>query len=308
MSRPNPILLSTRVALLVAMCLAGLFVVRTGPVSAQRSPIRLSVSNNKVEPGDSYTLTWMEGASVQASSDFTIEECTDPKFQDAANLVRYTVRAHRKKFENAAAFSHAIRYYRIRTTAWVRGELDNNQTSEEVVSNVVRVTLVGTNAADKPPSFPDDAEPSARKKKKTDTKDDKKDEDAYPTMGRPDLAVVHISTDPSKPRAGSPFNVRVTVRNQGVVPAPSARVKIEIGNSVYFSEVEPLKPRFAVDARFVNLIIPKSGPLTIKAIVDPDDQIPESREDNNALEATFDLLPAEVPASPQPSSPQPDGK
>jgi hypothetical protein len=283
--------------LVLALC-ASLLIPLVGhrPARAQRAPIRLSVNKWKVEPGDNYTLSWMESGSVQPISDYIVEEDSDPQFKDKDNYNRYVVRAHRKALENTTSFSHTVRYYRVRTRAWVRN-YDDQQVQDEVVSNTVRVTLLGTDKSP-PPSFPDDPEEPVKKPKK-DPKD-KKPEDAYPTMGRPDFVIQRIFLDPSSPKVGETFKVHVTVRNTGVVPAPIAQVKIEVAGRQYVSEVEAMKPGYAVDAVSPPITVHTAGPLPVTATVDPFQRVAESREDNNTR--TMSLSIAEAAPRPAPSA------
>ena len=280
---------------------------------AQNSPIRLSVNKWKVEPGDTYTLSWMESGSVQAISEYIIEEDTDPQFHDKQNYSRYVVKSHSKAFENSTAFSHTVRYYRIRARAWVRS-LDEQQTEDEVVSNTVRVTLLGTDKTP-PPSFPDDPEETVKKPKKDSDKDkDKKKGEDYPAMGRPDLVIQGISTEPPTPVAGKPFRIRVTVRNLGVVPVDNIQLKIDAAGRQFITECEPLKPMYKVDAQGPPVVVDTPGPTRITVVVDPFDRIPESREDNNTKSITIDVAPAPAKGgassdapSPPPTPAQPSG-
>ena len=296
----------------LALASAVLLTLAHAPSRAQGQPIRLSVNNWKIEAGDAYTMSWTERGGVQTYSDYTLEEASDPQFKDKANLVTYIVRAHHKKLENTPSFSHGVRYYRIRAKAWIRSEMSNDQVSEEVFSNVVRVTLLGTNNALAPPSFPDDPETQADKKKKKDKDSEKKEEDDYPTMGRADFTIVKVAMDPPTVQVGQPFTIRVTVRNQGVVPSPPVRVRVSSEGGTYTTDIDTLKPRFSVDGRVGPLHVDKAGPLNVQVTIDPDEKVPESRKDNNTMSRTFEILPATAQPSPSPSpasspSPAPSG-
>lgn len=249
----------------------------------------MTVNKWRVDPGDSYTLSWMESSSVQPFSDFVVEECTDPQFKDRENYTRYVVRAHSKTLENATSFSHTVRYYRVRTRAWIRDET-GQQTEDEVVSNVVRVTLLGTDKSP-PPSFPDDPEPQI-KKPKTDKKNDKdkNEKEEYPSMGLPDMIVLKITLEPEKPRVGQEFKVHVTIKNAGVFPSDVCQVKIEAAGRQWIVDCEGLKPNYAIDAITPPVIVNDAGELKVHAEIDPFNRMRESRKDNNDGDQTFTIL------------------
>ncbi|NDD27539.1 MAG: hypothetical protein EB084_04655 [Proteobacteria bacterium] len=282
------------------------------PAAAQGSGIRLSVNKTKVEPGDSYTLTWMESGAVQAVSEFVIEEDADPQFRDKENYSRYVVRSHSKGFENGTAFSHTVRYYRIRARAWVR-TADEQQVEDEVVSNTVRVNLLGTDK-NLPPGLSDDGDEPVKKpgKDKGKDKDKEKNKDDFPAMGRPDIVVTRIRTEPESVVAGKPFRVHVTVRNAGVVPAPAGQVKIDVAGRQFIGEHESMRPGFYLDVTSPMVMAEKPGSAEIRAVADPFERVDESREDNNSR--TITVTVGEAPgkgASPSPapsSSPGGDAK
>lgn len=273
--------------LLYIVCLAiACFLMIARGVAAENTPLRLSVNKWRVDAGDSYTLSWMESGTVQPMSDFTIEECTDPQFKVKDNYSRYVVRSHRHSFENATAFNHAVRYYRVRARAWVRGD-DDQQRDEEVVSNVVRVTLLGTDKSPAP-SFADDPEPTPKKSKKNDKDKDKKDDkEDYPAMGRPDFVVVRILLEPPRPKVGQPFRVRVSVRNVGVVPSEVCQVKVEVAGRQWILDCEPLKPAYAVDVVTPPVSVDTAGDVKVHVEIDPFERIAESRKDNNTKDQSF---------------------
>lgn len=269
-------------------------------VQAQNAPLRLSVNKWKVEPGDTYTLSWMESGAVQAISEYVIEENTDPQFRDKENYSRYVVKSHSKAFENSTAFSHTVRYYRVRARAWVR-TIDEQQVEDEVVSNVVRVTLLGTDKAP-PPSFSDDPEEPIKKSKKDKDKDkDKKKGEDYPSMGRPDFVILSVVTEPAAPVVGKPFRVRATVRNLGVVPANAIHVKIDAAGRQFIVECEPLKPQYKVDVVGPAVMADKPGPMEVRVTTDPFERTEESREDNNDKAITIHIGEAPPNATPAPS-------
>jgi hypothetical protein len=264
---------------------------------AQQAPIRLSTSKWRVDPGDSYTLTWMERAGVNPSdADFILEESSDPHFRDKDKTQSWPIHgAHHKSLENEAAFSHLVRYYRIRATAWVRGVDGSSQNQEDVVSNVVRVTLVGTTTAVPVPSFADDPETPSKHSSKGGKKDDEKHDDgnSYPTAGRPDLIISKILLSPKEPKAGQRFEVHVVVRNVGVAPSTRSSVKVEILGRTFEIDVDPLKPQFSNECPLPPQVADKPGPITVNAEVDPHDRVTESREDNNTFSQTFPIAPAD---------------
>lgn len=290
----RPVLPRQRVWLLIFCIALVLPLVAHRRASAQHIPIRLAVNKWKVEAGDNYTLSWMESGTVQPMSDFVVEEDSDPQFKDKDNYSRYVVRAHRKAFENSTSFSHTVRYYRVRARAWVRND-DDQQVEDEVVSNTVRVTLLGTDKS-AAPSFPDDPEEAPVKPKKKDPKD-RTPEEQYPAMGRPDFVIQKIALEPASPKINQPFRVRVTIRNVGVVPSDSVQVKIEAAGRQYVVDCEPLKPNYAVDVQSPPITTDKPGPITVTAVADPFERVAESREDNNSKSSGFTIAD-EAPKTP----------
>lgn len=289
--------------IVIAVLLAALVLLLLGhrDVQAQNAPIRLSVNKWKVEPGDAYTLSWMESGSVQAISEYVIEEDTDPQFRDKENYSRYVVKSHSKSFENSTSFSHTVRYYRVRARAWVRS-IDEQQVEDEVVSNTVRVTLLGTDKAPAP-SFPDDPEETVKKPKKDKDKDkDKKKGEDYPAMGRPDFVITSIVTEPAVPVAGKPFRVRATVRNVGVVPSEAIQLKIDAAARQFVVECEPLKPQYKVDVLSPAVVTEKPGSMQVRVTADPFERADESREDNNDKTITVNVTEAPPRASPSPEA------
>jgi CARDB len=276
---------------------------------AQSEPIRLEVSNGEVAPGDDYQLQWMERAGVTFVDDVTLEECSDASFSDSKTLQRYSTRSHHKKFENNPSATYLIRYYRVHAKASVRGEVES--TIEEVYSNTVRVVLLGTNKALRPPELQAQdgklgkaGSQSAKtgKNGKDDTKkadassDDKKDE--YPTAGRPDLTIQRILMSPEHPRAGETFYVLVQVRNKGVVPSPPTSVQIDLLERTFSFDIDVLKPNAAQSVTLPPLRAPKTGSsIVVRANVDPNERVVESREDNNVREVTFTLAEGAAPPS-----------
>jgi len=271
------------------LAVAALLLITGSAAIAQGEPIRLSVDKVRVEPGDDYQLIWIERGGVQAIDDFTIEESADPTFKDTTRgYNKYSVRNHRKSLQNNPSLSHVVRYYRIKAKAWVRNLGDQLQ-KEDIASNVIRVTLVGTNKAEAVPSFPDDPEPGERKaKKKKEGDDEKKDE--YPTMGRPDFMVVKVSTDPERPRVGQKFTLKVFVRNAGVVPSPPAKIRVEAGGRIFAADVEPLKPGYTVPVPLMNMQADAAA-FKVRITLDQTAQVTESREDNNVVERTLEFAP-----------------
>lgn len=293
-----PLIVASLCATLIVPLLAGRH------AEAQGTPLRLSVNKWKVDPGDSYTLSWMESGSVQTISEFTIEENADAQFRDKESYSRYVVRSHSKSFENSTAYSHTVRYYRVRARAWVRNS-DESQVEDEVVSNIVRVTLLGTDKS-APPSFPDDPEDAPRKSKKDKDKDkdkDKKKEDDYPAMGRPDFVITKLSTEPPTPVEGRPFRVKATVRNAGVSPSAAVQIRLEAAGRQFIVECDPLKPAYRSEVTSPPILPEKAGPMTVSAEADPFQRGDESREDNNLRTETVivEAAPAEASPSTSPS-------
>lgn len=269
---------------------------------AGSTPIRLSVNKWKVQPGDDYSLSWSEGGDVRPVDDFALEESADPTFKDTKTFTSYPVRAHHKKFENSASLAHTVRYYRVRAKVWLRPLGDEQSVQDEVTSNVVRVILVGTNRADKVPSFPDDPEDEPARKKKDDKDKDKPKEDDYPAMGRPDLIVTRIQTEPEHPRVGVPFMLRILVRNVGVFPSAATNIRVEAGGRAYMADVEPLKPNYTMPVPIPN-VRANATSFTVRVVVDPQDRVAESREDNNVMERTLQIEPAQpAAATPNPGA------
>ncbi len=264
------------------------------PAHADEENIRIYVNKWRVDPGDSYTISWMEGNGVEPISDFTLEESSDPQFRDRDNYSRYVVRAHRKSFVNNVSFTHTVRYYRVRVRAWVRN-FEGQQTEDEIVSRPVRVILLGTEKTP-PPSFPDDPETPVHTSKK---KGEKKKGPDYPSMGMPDLVVARIALDPPNPKANQPFRARLSIRNQGVVPSPACQVRVDIAGREFLIDCEPLKPNYAADVLTPVVSVARPGPTTINAMVDPYNVIAESREDNNTLSRTFTVLAPPTPPAPK---------
>lgn len=275
--------------------LAVLFLIAmvTGAASAQ--DMRLTQDKWKVEPGDDYTLTWMERSGVEPIDEFILEECTDPQFKDTRNYVTYPIRAHRKKLENSTSLTHAVKYYRVKTKAWVRRMGENEMVKEDVVSNVVRVTLVGTTKTDPVPSFPDDPDPSAPRKSKKGDKDGKSDSE-YPEMGRPDLVITKISVDPTTPQVGKTYKLTIMVKNAGVVPCEAGGVRVEVNGRPYLLDFEPLKPRHSVAVPSTPLMADAAGTVTVKVMLDPLGKMEESREDNNQRDWTFEVKASDAAA------------
>ena len=250
------------------------------PSRAQGQAIRLSVSNWKIEAGDSYTLSWMERGGVQTYSDFTLEEANDPQFKDNAHLVTYIVRAHHKKLENTPSFSHGVRYYRIRARRGSAARVNNEQVSEEVLSNVVRVTLLGTNNAVAAPSFPDDprSSPPRRRKTRTTTRTRKEGRGRLSRHGPAGPHRGEGDHGPAERPGGTALLHPRHCPHQGVVPCPPARIRVSCEAGIYTTEIDTLKPRYTVDGRVGPLRMDKPGRIKVHVDLDPDEKIPESRK------------------------------
>lgn len=279
-------------------------ILQTLPLLAQGQQVRLEASAAEVAPGDEYQLQWMERSGVTFVDDVTLEESSDASFADAKILARYSTRSHHKKFENNPSASFLVRYYRVRAKASVRTE--NDIQVEEVVSNPVRVILAGTNKALRPASIPTEASkttPTVDKDKKSDGDDKQKDE--YPTAGRPDLVITRIVISPEQPRPGEMFSLLVQVRNKGVAPSAPTNVQVDVADRTFLLEVDVLKPNAGQNMTVPPVRTPKTGPLVVRATIDPDERLVESRKDNNVKEATFPLAQAKGEAPSNSATPKP---
>ena len=108
------------------------------------------------------------------------------------------------------------------------------------------------------------------------------------TLGA-DLIIDSITWSPSEPSVGATVVYTVSVKNRGTVIANSSRVHFYIGSAswgdkdgglIYPGETLPLT--FSWFA--------KAGPRDIKAIVDKNNSVPETDEDNNEMTVLFSVL------------------
>lgn len=108
------------------------------------------------------------------------------------------------------------------------------------------------------------------------------------TLG-PDLSIDSITWSPSDPNVGSTVIFNVTIRNQGAVAANSNRVDFYIdGISRGYKDVERINPGGTLTKTFSWFA--KAGTHDIKAIVDENDAVPETDEDNNEMTVLFSAL------------------
>ena len=110
----------------------------------------------------------------------------------------------------------------------------------------------------------------------------------FSTLGT-DLIIDSITWSPSEPSVGATVVYTVSVKNRGTVIANSSRVHFYIGSAswgdkdggkIYPGETLPLT--FSWFA--------KAGPCDIKAIVDKNNSVPETDEDNNEMTVLFSAL------------------
>jgi len=108
------------------------------------------------------------------------------------------------------------------------------------------------------------------------------------TLGA-DLLIDSITWSPSDPNVGSTVIFNVTIRNQGAVAANSNRVDFYIdGISRSYKDVERIDPGGTLTKTFSWFA--KAGEHDIKAIVDQNDAVPETDEDNNEMTVLFSAL------------------
>ncbi|MQY81038.1 MAG: hypothetical protein GH158_02190, partial [Dehalococcoidia bacterium] len=108
------------------------------------------------------------------------------------------------------------------------------------------------------------------------------------TLGA-DLIIDSITWSPSDPNVGSTVIFNVTIRNRGAVVANSNRVDFYIdGISRGYKDVERIDPGGTLTKTFSWFA--KAGEHDIKAIVDKNNSVPETDEDNNEMTVLFSAL------------------
>jgi len=100
----------------------------------------------------------------------------------------------------------------------------------------------------------------------------------------PDLLVSDLGMEPHAPVEGEPLSVRVAIRNEGAVPAPSFDVILRVGEGrePVRLTVEGLAARGETSVRWEIPGLPP-GTHHVTAEVDPEGRIPEQREENNVV-------------------------
>lgn len=107
---------------------------------------------------------------------------------------------------------------------------------------------------------------------------------------KPDLTVTAVKADADSYKPYETVTIAVTVRNDGVVPAPASTVRLA-GDGIPAQEaavptLQPGKP-YAVSFRFTAPYIIGEQEFVLTAAADPDDRISERDETNNRGEGSF---------------------
>ncbi len=104
-----------------------------------------------------------------------------------------------------------------------------------------------------------------------------------------DLIIDSITWSPSEPSVGSTVFFNVTVKNRGTVVAISSRVNFYIGGASWgYKDDGRINPGETLTLTFSWFA--KAGPYNIKAIVDKNDVVTETDEDNNEKTVSFSAL------------------
>ena len=110
----------------------------------------------------------------------------------------------------------------------------------------------------------------------------------WQTAPKPDLIVSDINVSPTSPTAGESVTITTTLKNIGNVSAPKFYLKYYV-DDVYQGEDDLT---FGLSAgssnnEDISVTVNTSGPHVVKVVVDPDNYIDESLENNNSRQETF---------------------
>lgn len=131
---------------------------------------------------------------------------------------------------------------------------------------------------------------------------DRIDTTAMAGGSHPDLVITDVSWFPMKPRAGQDLRLSAVVKNKGTMATPGVEhaVRFEVDGQVVNWSNESTEPLPAGGIRRIHASAGISGgkfwpsseePVTITAVVDPDDGIAETDEHNNTFNKTFPGVP-----------------
>lgn len=122
---------------------------------------------------------------------------------------------------------------------------------------------------------------------------------AVSSVPRPDLSIANLLPSRGDPVAGEPLSVSFRVRNVGTAQAFDARVIAEVvtpGQAVRILDERTNVPPIGGNVLFIAAWTPGAGPQTLRITVDPDGEIDELNEGNNAAELPVD---ARTPGEPE---------
>jgi len=117
------------------------------------------------------------------------------------------------------------------------------------------------------------------------------------TIALPDLIVSDISISPNPPISGQSVTITATLRNQGNADAGAFNIRYYIdGSSIGTDRVSfGLNPGESDNEQITYSSYLSPGDHTVSVLVDCDNEVPESNENNNLRQETYNWLDTQAP-------------
>ncbi|MDQ1276526.1 MAG: TolB protein, partial [Euryarchaeota archaeon] len=113
----------------------------------------------------------------------------------------------------------------------------------------------------------------------------------------PDLMIEDISWDPASPYENNNITFRITSTNNGSGPSEACTMKCYINGSEVYSYSFPRLEAGSNATITFNRVPAASGSIDIKAVVDTENQVSESDEENNEKTESIDVKSATSPST-----------